>query len=300
MLKKICLFATYSQTHSLPLEVQHYLRQLSLCGWKIHLAFSGKTSISSETQQFCSQYAIIPHLRPNQGLDFGAWQDLMNQRVTQHADYILLTNDSIFGPIYPLQPIFKQMLTPDLDIWGMIESYEINWHLQSWFLCFNRTAFDHPEIQNLLSQPFSQMSKADIIHLGELKLGRILQQITNLKYQAAWTQTKWRPIRKSNPMNPMHLDWYTVLNSGKVPFIKKEVIRDNYLGIFWLNHYRNYLKNNTFFSLSYIDDYLQNFPNRLQPHIPWWKRFEYLITTYDSKLAWKYFMKQGVSYSVLP
>lgn len=300
MLRKTCLFATYNQADDLSLDVQHYLRQLAVCKWDIHIAFSGKTTLSSTIRHFCHHYAITPHLRPNKGLDFGAWQDLINQGVTKNADYILLTNDSVFGPIYPLQPIFANMLTPAIDIWGMIESYEINWHFQSWFLCFNHTTFYHPEIKELFAQPFSEMSKSDIIQQGELKLGKIVQQIPNLKYRPSWTQTKWRPIRKNNPMNPMHLDWYSVLQSGKVPFIKKEVIRDNYLGIFWLNYYRHLLQDNSFFPLTYIDTYLQNYPNRPLPHMRWWERFKYLLATYDTKLAWQYFFKQGVACPILP
>lgn len=297
----ICLFAFYNPTNTLPLDVQHYLRQLTLCGWQVHLAISGHASLSPDIQDFCQEHAIIPHLRANQGLDFGAWQDLINQGVTENADHILLTNDSVFGPLYPLQPIFRNMMTPKTDIWGMVESFEVNWHLQSWFLCFNHTTFHHPKIQELFSQPFATMNKPDIIRKGELQLGKTLHLIPGLTYQCSGlSPTGFRPFRHRKQINPMHLDWYTLLQSGGVPFIKKELIRDNHFGIFWLNHYRQLLKENPYFPLSYIDHYLEDFPNRPLPFTPWWKRIGYLFTSRDHKLAWKYFMKQGVSCPILP
>lgn len=301
MSKKICLFATYHSADDLPTDTQHYLRQLYFCGWEVHLALSGKTRISKNIQDFCHQYAITPHLRPNQGFDFGAWQDLIIKNITNHADYILLTNDSVFGPIYPLQPIFQKMFSRHVDVWGMIESYEINWHFQSWFLCFHHSVFFNPKIQELFSQPFQQMGKNEIIQQGELKLGKILQDIPEITRRAAWSSTQFRPFRNKKNINPMHLDWYTVLRSGNVPFIKKELIRNNHFGIFWLNYYRKLLEKNQFFKLAYIDAYLNNSINRpLTPYTVWWKRLKYLATTYDTKLAWSYFIKQGVACPVLP
>lgn len=297
MSRKICLFAHYASENFIPDDVKHYLKQLSCCGWDIHVAFSGKTQLSTDTQQFCDLYHITPHLRPNTGLDFGAWKDLLNKGMTQNADHILFANDSVFGPIYPLQPIFSKMLQPSIDVWGMIESSEINWHFQSWFLCFTQKALAHEKIQNLFQQDFHHMSKPEIIQQGELKLGRVLQSLPDLFCKAAWSMKKFRLLRREAQTNPMHIDWYSVLQSRQVPFIKKEVIRDNYYGIFWLNHYRKLLKENDFFPLNHVDAYLANFSTRPLPVKPWWKRFIYLLTTYDTGLAWKYFMKQGVSYS---
>lgn len=298
MSNRICLFASYNSTDELPPDTKHFLRQLYLCGWETHLAISGKEKISKDIHDFCQKHSITPHSRPNQGLDFGAWQDLIIKNVTDHADYILLTNDSIFGPIYPLQPVFKKMFTKNLDIWGMVDSFEVNWHFQSWFLCFNHTTFFNPAIQDLFMQPFKQMDRQAIIQQGELKLGRILQSIPEIKCKAAWSPTKTRLFRNKKNVNPMHLDWYTILHSDNVPFIKKELIRDNHFGIFWLNYYRTLLKHNQFFKLNYIDTYLNDHINRpMIPHTVWWKRLKYLAITYDTKLAWTYFIKQGVSCS---
>ncbi|CAI3950699.1 Lipopolysaccharide biosynthesis protein (RgpF) [Commensalibacter communis] len=299
MSKKTCLFASYTRSTILPNDVKHYLKALYDCGWETHLALSGQTILSEDTEHFCKQHRITPHLRPNEGLDFGAWQALMQKNVTRDADHILLTNDSIFGPLYPMETIFSQRLNQPIDVWGMVETLEINWHFQSWFLCFTNQAFHHEKIQELFNLPFKDMPKPQIIQKGELGLGRILQQIPNFNYVGQWSKLKKYPLRDPRQTNPMHMDWYSVIASGQVPFIKKEVIRDNYFGLFWLNYYRTLLKDNTYFPLGYVDDYLRQFPNRPLPVVPKWKRFLYLISTYDTKLAWKYFLKQGVACPII-
>ncbi|CAI3952592.1 rhamnan synthesis F family protein [Commensalibacter papalotli (ex Botero et al. 2024)] len=299
MPKKICLFAHYTQSNKLPFDVKHYLKALYHCGWETHLALSGQQILSSDTDDFCKNHHITPHLRSNTGLDFGAWQHLMHKGVAKNADYILLTNDSIFGPLYSMDAIFDKMLTPNIDIWGMVETLEINWHLQSWFLCFTNHAFHHPKIQTLLNLPFHQMSKPEIIQKGELGLGQIIQGIPEFRYAGQWSKLKKYPLRDPKQTNPMHLDWVSVITSGQVPFIKKEVIRDNYYGLFWLNYYRKLLKNNHYFPLEYIDEYLKQYPNRPLPVVPKWKRFLYLASTYDTKIAWQYFLKQGISCPII-
>lgn len=299
MPKKICLFAHYTQSNILPKDVQHYLKALYDCGWETHLALSGQEILSLDTDNFCKQHNITPHLRPNEGLDFGAWQELIHKGVTHNADHILLTNDSVFGPLYPMDSIFAERLSQPIDVWGMAETLEVNWHLQSWFLCFTNKAFHHEKIQDLLNLPFKEMPKPEIIQKGELGLGRLLQQIPNFKCAGQWSKLQKYPFRDPRQTNPMHLDWHSVIASGKVPFIKKEVIRDNYYGLFWLNHYRQLLTNNTYFSLEYINEYLIHFPHRPLPVVQKWKRFLYLFSTYDTKLAWLYFLKHGISCPII-
>lgn len=299
MTKKICLFAHYTQSSILPLDVKHYLKALFNCGWETHLALSGQDILSTDTNDFCKKHDITPHLRPNKGLDFGAWQEIIHKGVTKNADYILLTNDSIFGPVYPMDSIFNENLTTNIDVWGMVETLEINWHFQSWFLCFTNKAFYHEKIQALLNLPFHQMPKAEIIQKGELGLGNVIQQIPDFHYKGQWAKLKKYPFRDPMQTNPMHLDWLSVMTSGNVPFIKKEVIRDNYYGLFWLNYYRELLKNNHYFPLEYIDTYLKQYPHRPLPVVPKWKRFLYLVSTYDTKIAWKYFLKQGISCPII-
>ncbi|CAK7192198.1 hypothetical protein COMNV_00383 [Commensalibacter sp. Nvir] len=293
MIYKTCLFASYIKGNEIPKDVKHYLYQLSQCGWNIHLALSGKTYLTPDIRNFCKLNNIIPHLRPNEGLDFGAWQYLINKNVTKNSDYILLANDSVWGPIYPLQPIFHNMLNQKLDVWGLVESFEVVPHFQSWFLCLSRKAMDTSKIQRLFIQQFNKMNKAEIIRNGELKLGNILRQTPSLHYKACWSKGKHCFARDPQQINPMHLDWLSIVQSGYVPFIKKELLRDNYYGIFWLNYYHILMKNNRFFPEHYITQYLKNCSQRNVPVIPRWKRFLYLVNSYDFKTAWKYIFKAG-------
>lgn len=298
MSKNVCLFAYYDTNGLLPPYTAHYLKELSQSGWKIHLALSGQTAISKDIETFCKAFNITAHPRPNKGLDFGAWQDLIQQGCIENADRILLANDSVLGPISPLKPIFEMMWRQPVDVWGMIESYEENWHFQSWFLHFTRDAFNHPEIQKIFNQPFASMSKVEIIFKGELGLGLALRNLTSLRCKALWSDPHKKYFRNPSKTNPMQMDWYSVLTSGRVPFLKKELVRFNPFAIFWLDSYRDCLKNNNFFPLAWIDLYLKDAPPPPEgfPYPKWSKRLSYLFITFDQSLAWKAFFRHGLRF----
>ncbi|QNT77942.1 rhamnan synthesis F family protein [Entomobacter blattae] len=256
MTRSVCLFAHYDPTPDIAPHVVHYLKQLTLCGLDIHLAFSGHDSVPAHVQKLCDELGIKIYPRPNRGMDFGAWQYLIQQGCLEKAETILFTNDSIFGPFYPLQPLFSTMQNLGRDIWGMVESYEMTWHLQSWFLCFKRKAFDHPTIQRVFTLPFHEMSKAEIIHHGELGLG-VAIQAAGLTCASCWYANR-RGLRKIISLNPMIINWLSVIKSHYVPFIKVELIRDNPVQLFWHYRWRKIVASYApFFNPQWVDLYLK-------------------------------------------
>ena len=58
--------------------------------------------------------------RKNEGADFGAWKWAIEQNIIpDDTDYLLLTNDSLYGPLFPLTPIMREMQSrTDIDFGG--------------------------------------------------------------------------------------------------------------------------------------------------------------------------------------
>ncbi|MBN8908325.1 MAG: hypothetical protein J0H99_17220, partial [Rhodospirillales bacterium] len=104
-----------------------------------------------------------------------AWQHLLRSGCAAGADEILLANDSVFGPLGDLRPIFATMRQRKLDAWGMVASTEGVWHLQSWFVWLSAAALARPAVQRVFTQPFADMDKPEIILHGELGLGVALR-----------------------------------------------------------------------------------------------------------------------------
>ncbi|MFT8346845.1 rhamnan synthesis F family protein [Gluconobacter oxydans] len=260
----VCLFAYYSTEAGLPPHTRHLLSQIATCGFTIHIAASGLSeteaqSLHDDLASGAPPVSATVHARPNTGLDFGAWQFLLSRGCDRDADEILFANDSVFGPLLPLNPIVERMRAQNLQIWGMVRSEAVVPHLQSWFLCMTREALDHPAIQRIFNQPFSDMSKDEIVLHGELGLGLAIKA-AGLSCGAAWSNP--RGLARLLALNPMHTDWRAVLRSGHAPFIKTELLRDNPSGIASTHLWRQEIPDPAFFNPDWIARYLAATPPR--------------------------------------
>lgn len=266
--KRVCLFALYDPRTAtgtpfrLLGHVKSYLSALRDSGFVVHVALSGMTRLDPRDEAMFLEMGVVAHPRCNAGHDFGAWQDLIRQGCIEGADSILLANDSVFGPLAPLPPIIKAMQLRDRDVWGMVESREGRWHLQSWFLCFSATAFASPAVRRVMNQPFHEMKRDEIVLHGELGLGAAILA-DGLRWDARW-RTPERRLRRLVPGNPMHLDFLSVVRCGAVPFLKADLVRDNPARIGWMDQWRRLLAESGSFPASLVEEALAARPGLSQ------------------------------------
>ena len=248
--RMVCLFAHFSPHARLSASVLHYLVQLTRCGLSVHVALSGMDRLGDEDREILDRFGIAAYPRPNHGLDFGAWQHLIRAGCTDRADSVLLANDSVFGPLTELAPIFASMQAMERDVWGMVESHEVSWHLQSWFICLTAASMARPAVARVFDLPFSQMGKAEIILHGEIGLGTAIRA-EGLSW-AACLPDRRRGLRRLIAVNPMHVDWISTLRCGRVPFIKVELLRDNPARIPWFGRWPKMLQRHGKFPEAWI------------------------------------------------
>lgn len=278
MPRLICLFAYFDPRPTLAPHTRHLLRNIQQAGYELHIAVSSlapedAVGLERLTKSFQEGHAPIEaklYPRRNAGLDFGAWQSLIQMGCTKDAAEILLANDSVFGPFTPLAPIVDRMRQQSYPVWGMVRSEAVTQHLQSWFLVFSRDAFSHEAIQRVFAQPFTAMSKDEVILHGELGLGLAMRH-AGWALTACWASS--RGLAKLLATNPMHTDWRSVLLSGRAPFMKTELLRDNPSGIVDIPQWRRYLARSSrtcrgFFDPAWIDSYLSANPPRQSVKAP--------------------------------
>ncbi|MCQ8279545.1 rhamnan synthesis F family protein [Acetobacteraceae bacterium KSS8] len=203
------------------------------------MAWSGAGQLDEGDIERLGGLGIAVHHRPNTGHDFGAWQSLVRQGCIEGATDVLLANDSVFGPVFPLGPVLEAMERKRNDVWGMTESREGRWHLQSWFLLFRSGSFGSPSVQRIFRQPFGEMTRDQIVLHGEFGLGAAILA-DRLDWAARWRAPD-RRLRRLLPGNPMHLDYLSVVRSGAVPFLKADLLRDNPARIGWANRWPSVL-----------------------------------------------------------
>lgn len=259
------------------------LKQLVAANYRI-------TFVSNSLKFDASVASVRPFCREvlwrrNVGYDFGAYKDgIAALGDLSGIDRLLLMNDSVYGPFTPLTEILRAIDPTKTDIWGITDSWDGHYHVQSYFILFFKEA--------LLSEPFRRFwrrmpyvnSKLWIIRNGETKL---TQQLTRHKLRAMVLCPYWdvaksvlkkleikdtaglaavhkgflddleRDIIKGIRLNPAHFFWETLISDFKCPFIKRELIELNPSGIIYAWRWPEVLKIHTPYNLEFIHRHLQ-------------------------------------------
>jgi Rhamnan synthesis protein F len=209
--------------------------------------------------------------RGNAGFDFGAWHstlNLLNEAVGGLSE-LVLTNDSIFGPLFDLAKVFEKMNASPADVWGITDSWERAYHLQSYFLVLKRSALAGQALSSFRAAYAQPKSKSGVIELGEIGLtqtllaaglkvaaycpyrevaaawlGGLQERLSRLNGRAelalfrAETSPELRTyqsivqrLRRGLPVNPTHAFWDTLLQSFGCPFIKRDLLFFNPAGM---------------------------------------------------------------------
>jgi len=191
--------------------------------------------------------------RENTGFDFGSYKFGMQLIDKLKIDYLILANDSVYGPIYSLKETLDKVINSQADVFGITLSNEIQPHLQSYFLIFKKPVINSPVFNEFWEHLDLGKDKKEIIHEYEIGLSNSLIE-ANFKLDALYkcnlntfqkififvknTETGYKLYRlkklihklrkrKDLGFNPMHLLPFTLVKKYRVPFIKKELIIKN-------------------------------------------------------------------------
>ena len=207
-------------------------------------------------------------IRDNTGMDFSAWVSALAlvEIKLGALDELVFMNDSVVGPLFPLQEAMTKMAASPCDFWGMTDSWQFGYHLQSYFLCFKRSALLSDALGEFLRSYPHPTSKDAIIRCGEIGLSRALVEAglrpgVYCPYEpvaARWLQSlparldqlRHAPesaagisgfaeratahlaavsayLRTGQPVNATHFFWDTLIREFRFPFLKKELVLRN-------------------------------------------------------------------------
>lgn len=132
--RRLVILAQYDPHGGLPAHVRIHLERLQPIAARLVLVSNSPMSLEArrDADHLCDSVRI----RRNIGWDFAGWRDALAAENMTEWDGVVLTNSSVVGPVYPLEPIMSRMENRNHDFWGMVHSREIKSHLQSYFLSF--------------------------------------------------------------------------------------------------------------------------------------------------------------------
>lgn len=220
--ERVCMVAHFDVHGTIDAHVLNYLSALASEGYKLILISSNwdiDASSLSDAMTLCD--VIIQ--RENKGLDFAGWALAFRLFPSLfEAEELVTTNDSVYGPIRPLSEVFAEMKERPCDFWGITESLEVEWHLQSYFLVFRRTCIASSAFRDFWDQVRALPEKEQVIRSYEVTIARTLANAGLRPGVLVELDTVTHEI-----CNPTLNPWKTLLVKGKSPFIKVQLLRDN-------------------------------------------------------------------------
>ncbi len=220
---KIAVFAHYSGQVEISTCDAYFISQLKDSGFAVIVSTTCTDDPIEHQQLWNHWHDKIDGLitRENIGFDFGSWAaaltslDLENGGIEQ----IILVNNSVYGPLFPLGPIISDLSLRG-DFFGLTASREFCPHIQSYFLGFNKIVIDHSGFRKYWRGSFLEQSKWSTIFRRELA------------WEVFFTKQGFRSavfIQDSRqfPRNPLTFLWKDLIYQG-FPFMKKSLLTHNY------------------------------------------------------------------------
>jgi rhamnosyltransferase len=199
--------------------------------------------------------------RKNVGYDFCSWRaGLEALGPLEGFDEVVCANDSVYGPLFDLEPVFTNPRVAAADLWGMCLSEQGTKrrgrvscpHVQSWWFSMRKPLLTSPAYGEFWNAVGPLATKDDIVDRYEIGMSEHFSragfQIAGL-YEAGpagpvtWKEllpnlSLWHPTRSRRhlrkarrmPHNPSELVWKRLLEAG-VPFVKVGLFRFNHYGL---------------------------------------------------------------------
>ncbi len=200
--------------------------------------------------------------RANVGYDFCSWRaGIEALGVLDTFDELICANDSVYGPLFGLEPALSDHRFADADLWGMCLSHQGTKrrgrrtscpHIQSWFFVIRRPALKSPVFRQFWESVVPLNKKDDVVDRYEigmtehfLRAGFRVAALYDAREHGTasmreiWPHLSWRHPRRSLrnlkkarrlPHNPSELLPLRLIDAG-VPYAKVGVFRVNHYGL---------------------------------------------------------------------
>ena len=218
--KRLFLFAGYDPDGIIDDTLVHYLSELSKLG-DIVLVMDSDVADTSKLKQIKNllHFETVRHGE----YDFGSYKRgylwAHSKKILDKYDWIYMVNDSVYGPLFDLEPELKDLESRGVDLIGMSDSFDkdVPKHIQSWFIGVSNLVATSETMYNFMCEIRRRDTKREIVRRYEAGLSRTLLQ-HGYKMSAFFNQY-------ANEVHTMYEQPNVVLDNF-VPFIKKAALRN--------------------------------------------------------------------------
>ena len=178
--KKQCsIFASYSSSGTIEDYVIYYLKELRKVSDYIIFVADNDIKNKKEFEKIRELVDFASFGRHGQ-YDFGSWkigyEYLTINNLLDKFDNFLLVNDSCYGPLYPLKDVFGVMAEKKSDFWGLCDSTDDVYHIQSFFINCSRKVFTSKIVKQFFYSMPEKLSFWDAVTYGEQRFTYLLSK----------------------------------------------------------------------------------------------------------------------------
>lgn len=224
----LCVFASYNPYGVVPKYVFYSLKAIRAEGFDIVYVTTADVLSEQDIAALSKTCRVVVH-RKNTGYDFGSWKAGLLGSGVDLKKYrrLLLTNDSCYFPLFPLQATLRN-LTADMN--GITDSFEIKYHLMSYFILYDSTIFHSDEFTRLWRnvRMLPAKLKGLIIELYEVGMSQYyLKRGFKLaaRFSAAEIHARFKSPLPLDTVNSVHRYWRELIEIGKAPVLKVDLFK---------------------------------------------------------------------------
>ncbi|ORA18208.1 hypothetical protein BST16_02220 [Mycobacterium asiaticum DSM 44297] len=268
----LALFAHFDPQGVVDPYVIYYLERLHEIGATI-IFVSGAPVLSPDSVDPIRELCAGIYTRHTLSLDFGSWHlgwSILRQRgwSLDQFDRLLLVNDSVYGPLFPLDEMWSSFC--GADMYGAIESHEHMPHLQSFFLAWDLNQRTRPFLERFWNNFKYVVDKNAVIWRYELGLSKGARDaglslkpfISVSAIDAMYSRSpahQWAGKFSDPSINNTLYYWDGLIEYMRFPFLKTVLPRYNKPWHDSMENLRNFIEQHT----SYPYELIESNVNRL-------------------------------------
>lgn len=252
-MKRLAVFVHFDKHGMVDPYVQFYLRQLKEVTEDI--LFVTTSDLDEKNFRIAENLSHRVIIRENIGYDFMSYKiGLLSCNLSLY-DEVIICNDSVYGPLYPLTELMDRMSSESCDYWGITESFQFAHHLQSYFIVFKKKVIESEIFRSFWDNVKVIESKADLILEYEIGLSTQFQNAGLVQGVVGRIEDERKEARKKMvsfllrgeykkarniykrcrdggcfACNTSLLFWDILIRHYRIPFLKVAVLSHNAFG----------------------------------------------------------------------
>jgi hypothetical protein len=203
--RKNVIFFSHYDAHSIIDD--HVVYSIKYLSRYADIVFVSTSEFLPEDSVICiKEYCRTIIIKKNVGYDFGAWKTGMEaiSNDLDRYDNLVLCNDSVYGPFFPLDDFFEKMESNQYDVYAMTQSHDIMEHNQSYFTAYSKKAFSSKLFKDFWNNMVIYDDKRSLIFSHEVIF-------SNSLIRSELNAGSYIPILNNARLNITHFEWNVVV-----------------------------------------------------------------------------------------